>query len=64
MASITRIGFWGDAGESLSTKSETKDDICILKECVYTYVQKTAFYQAGRGLRILDRVLGFMYPKP
>ena len=42
-ASIIRIGFWGgDAGESLSTKSETKDDICILKECVYTHVQKTS----------------------
>ena len=39
-AFITTIGFWGDAGESLSTKSETKDDICILKECVYTRVKK------------------------
>ena len=31
---MIRIGLLGDAGESLSTTSETKDDIlCILGEC-------------------------------
>ena len=38
-ALMIRIGFRGDAGESLSTKSL---DICILKECVYIHVQKTS----------------------
>ena len=41
-ALIIRIGFRGDAGESLSTKSETKDDICMLKECVYTRLKKVS----------------------